>query len=86
MRETKVGQRIVYEHADHGGINALVTAVLDDEVVNLVFVNPEGKVETLENIPNVYQAKELKEVDQLIGGKLEKVEKPCSIANGFWRR
>lgn len=86
MREIKAGSRVIYEHQDHGGINALVTAALDDEVVNLVFVNPEGKVEALEGIPNVYQAKELKEVDKLIDGKLEKVKEPRSVANGFWRR
>jgi DNA helicase TIP49 (TBP-interacting protein) len=64
MREIKVGSRVIYEH-EVGGINALVTAAHDHRI-DLVFVLPSGKVGTKKNVPNVYFAKEEKEVDQIV--------------------
>jgi len=90
MREVKVGSRIIYEH-EEGGLNALITAIGDPSVraVSLVYVLPDGTVESKKDLPNTYFAMEEKDVPRLVGPqgarKLETAKEMCSIANGHWR-
>ena len=92
MRETKVGDRVVYNHKE-GGFNALVTAVHGGEnhSINLIYVDSrDGKVVEETSVPNINHAHEEKEVPQSVGSKgsrkVEMVKRMVSKAHGHWRR